>query len=215
MSTQNIPDGEKLKGACGLTPEIEAIAKPAPNINHSQADFGKDKLWPNGSSNSKDISYSFFGGTANQKAAVQSVAVEWTYYANINLTQVDDHDADAMIRIGFNANGGSWSAVGTGAEKIKKGELTMNLGWIADSATLSADDRGTILHEWGHALGLMHEHQSPARGGTLTLKTDEVYNCYRATQGWSHDLIKSQIIDSYNFNNFSNIGKLDNNSTMM
>ena len=32
----------------------------------------------------------------------------------------------------------------------------MNLGFI---------DRGTILHEFGHALGLIHEHQSPASGG--------------------------------------------------
>ncbi|KAG5637671.1 hypothetical protein H0H81_003639 [Sphagnurus paluster] len=211
MSTQNIPAAQHVKGACGLAPETEKFVKSNPDLNHEHAVFGKDKLWPNGS----DISYSFFGGTANQQAAVQSVVVEWTYYANINLTQADDHDADAMIRIGFNANGGSWSAVGTGAEKIKKGELTMNLGWIADSPTVSADDRGTILHEWGHALGLMHEHQSPARGGTLTLKTDKVYTYYRATQGWSNDLIKSQIIDVYNLNNVSNFSKLDTTSIMM
>jgi len=32
----------------------------------------------------------------------------------------------------------------------------MNLGFV---------DRPTVLHEFGHALGLIHEHQSPFKGG--------------------------------------------------
>ena len=32
----------------------------------------------------------------------------------------------------------------------------MNLGFV---------DRGTVLHEFGHSLGLIHEHQSPFKGG--------------------------------------------------
>ena len=32
----------------------------------------------------------------------------------------------------------------------------MNLGFI---------DQSTVMHEFGHALGLIHEHQSPFKGG--------------------------------------------------
>ena len=32
----------------------------------------------------------------------------------------------------------------------------MNLGFV---------DRPTVLHEFGHSLGLIHEHQSPFKGG--------------------------------------------------
>lgn len=32
----------------------------------------------------------------------------------------------------------------------------MNLGFV---------DRPTVLHEFGHSLGLIHEHQSPFPGG--------------------------------------------------
>ena len=78
-----------------------------------------------------------------------------------------------MIRITFAADKGSWSYVGQESLSRPAGSATMNLGWIDDkSVALSNADKGTILHEFGHALGLVHEHQSPARAGTLTLDED-------------------------------------------
>ena len=50
--------------------------------------------------------------------------------------------------------GCSWSCVG-GSEasgKPKEEECTMNLARI---------ERATVLHQFGHALGLEHEHQHP------------------------------------------------------
>ena len=112
----------------------------------------------------------------------------------------------------------------------------MNLGWIDDtSIKIAANERGTILHEFGHALGLMHEHQSPARGGTLTLDEDgklihlmggipstspdmfcaAVYEYYMRTQNWSRDLVKQQIIDVYSTKDVSNFSQLDTKSIMM
>lgn len=80
-----------------------------------------------------------------------------------------------MIRISFDTDkaAGSWSYVGQESLSQPAGSATMNLGWIDDkSSTLSDTDKGTILHEFGHVLGLMHEHQSPARSGGLTLDED-------------------------------------------
>ena len=112
----------------------------------------------------------------------------------------------------------------------------MNLGWIDDtSVKIAANERGTILHEFGHALGLMHEHQSPARGGTLTLDEDgklihlmggilftspdmfceDVYEYYMRTQNWSRELVKQQIIDVYSTKDVSNFSQLDTKSIMM
>lgn len=46
----------------------------------------------------------------------------------------------------------------------------MNFGWVGgDDSYVTAKERGVILHEFGHALGMLHEHESPARGGVLTL----------------------------------------------
>ncbi|KAG5635803.1 hypothetical protein H0H81_010075 [Sphagnurus paluster] len=139
---------------------------------------------------------------------------QWTYYANVDFTQAHNRD-DAMIRIGFKPNDGSWSFVGTDAERIKRGQVTMNLACIADRPTVSDRDRGIILHEWGHALGLAHEHQSPARRGTLTLDQNNTYTYYRRVERLSDDQIKSQILEMENVNDVSSYSTLDITSIMM
>ena len=50
----------------------------------------------------------------------------------------------------------------------------MNLGWLDDTpvANTTANERGVILHEFGHVLGLVHEHQSPVRGGKIHLRPE-------------------------------------------
>jgi len=106
------------------------------------------KLWPNGST----LSIQFLGGTAEQKDIVNRFAPQWTEYANLNFVFNDAPDAD--IRIAF-ANDGAWSYVGTDAKGIHVSQPTMNFGWL---------DEGVVLHEFGHAIGLAHEHQNPDKG---------------------------------------------------
>src|SRR5947207_15145721 len=39
----------------------------------------------------------------------------------------------------------------------------MNYGWLKSTST-DAEYSSVMLHEFGHALGMIHEHQSPANG---------------------------------------------------
>ncbi|WP_437321271.1 matrixin family metalloprotease [Sorangium sp. So ce385] len=39
----------------------------------------------------------------------------------------------------------------------------MNFGWLTLEST-QADVESVVLHEFGHALGLIHEHQHPENG---------------------------------------------------
>ncbi|SDL44295.1 pre-peptidase C-terminal domain-containing protein [Catalinimonas alkaloidigena] len=114
-------------------------------IGPTRAAFQIAKLWPNGST----LHFRFLGGTAAQQAQVQQYSVEWTQYAN--LTFVFDNAVDAQIRIAFNDDG-AWSYIGTDALSIPADQPTMNFGWL---------DQGVILHEFGHMLGMIHEHQNP------------------------------------------------------
>ena len=107
------------------------------------------KTWMNGST----LHVSFLGGTPQQQAIAREQALWWTAHAN--LTFVFDNAPDADIRISFDPNDGAWSYVGTDAKGIAAGEATMNLGFL---------DGGTAAHEFGHAIGLAHEHQNPEGG---------------------------------------------------
>ena len=49
----------------------------------------------------------------------------------------------------------------------------MNYGWF-DSETTDDEYRRVVLHEFGHALGLAHEHQSP--GVAIPWNEQKVYD---------------------------------------
>ena len=93
-------------------------------------------------------------GTASQIAKVKAEAVEWLQYANLGFTWVNKTDP-SDVRISFNANNGAWSYVGLDNQNVSKTSVTMNLGW---------QDPQVIKHEFGHLLGLLHEHQNPSGG---------------------------------------------------
>lgn len=107
------------------------------------------KLWMNGST----LHVKFLGGTAEQRAIAKEQANWWTAHANLKFEF--DNSPTAEIRISFDANDGAWSYVGTDARGISPSEATMNLGFL---------DGGTTGHEFGHAIGLAHEHQNPEGG---------------------------------------------------
>jgi hypothetical protein len=107
------------------------------------------KLWINGSK----LHVRFMGGTAGEQATAREQARWWSQHAN--LTFEFDNAPDAEIRITFDPNDGAWSYIGTDCKSIPRDQPTMNLGFL---------DGGTAAHEFGHAIGLAHEHQNPAGG---------------------------------------------------
>jgi len=56
--------------------------------------------------------------------------------------------SQANIRVSFQPNKGSWAYVGTDHLGYRSPEPTVNFGWI---------DVPTIIHEFGHCLGMIHE----------------------------------------------------------
>jgi serralysin len=89
---------------------------------------------------------------------VKNVALTWTNIANIHFDFVQAGEAD--IRIAFQQGRGSWSYLGTVAKQIDENKPTMNYGWLTDAST-DLEVQRVVLHEFGHALALIHEHQNP------------------------------------------------------
>jgi hypothetical protein len=89
------------------------------------------------------------------------------------------------VRIGFDGDGGSWSMVGTDCLKSKA--KTMNFAWI---------DAAPIMHEFGHAIGMVHEHQNP-KGNPIDWNVPVVDAWAAQTQNWSKETTYRNIIQHY------------------
>ncbi|KAE8149991.1 hypothetical protein BDV25DRAFT_140251 [Aspergillus avenaceus] len=116
------------------------------------------KIWQSG----QEIVIGFLAGSEWQRNQVKRYAPLWTRYANIRFTFLDHRPSDgADVLIGFDSAEGSWSSRGTDCSYFSsRGIKSMNLSWIMSQRS-QADIRATILHQFGHALGLVHEHASP------------------------------------------------------
>ena len=121
----------------------------------------RGKLWPIGAT----IRIGFLEGSDEQRAKVRQWAVQWAKYANIKLQFVDSADTD--VRIGFRNGDGSWSYVGTDNKVAGHNDRTMNLGWLEEA---------NVLHQFGHVLGFVHEHQIP--GNPIPWDEERVYEFY-------------------------------------
>lgn len=120
-----------------------------PEAHSARAALFRAKKWPVGVT----LKVRFLGGTSQQQGIVRQFVPEWSQFANIKFNFTNATDAE--IRITFAANLGAWSYIGTDALNIPSDTATMNLGW---------QDEAVVLHEFGHAIGLIHEHQNPFGG---------------------------------------------------
>jgi hypothetical protein len=149
------------------------------------------KMWPNGS----DLKCRFLDGSTQQRKMVQKKAEMWHEYANITFTFGRSNAAE--IRISFSADPGSWSAVGTDAlvdRYFPRYQPTMNFGWLRDDT--SEECERVVLHEFGHALGCIHEHQNP--NSPLQWKTAEVYRAFSGPPNyWTKEQIDHNILRKY------------------
>ncbi|MHC8335505.1 M12 family metallopeptidase [Pseudomonas sp. LB3P25] len=109
------------------------------------------KLWVNG----RTLKIAFMDAPdSGHKQKIIDAASQWLPYINLKFEFVDDLQGE--IRIATRNNDNS-SMLGTDALLIHPDWPTMNLGVKPEHE----DFRVIVTHEFGHALGAMHEHQHP------------------------------------------------------
>lgn len=146
------------------------------------------RLWDNG----KRLRVKFLDGVPEVQERVAAIAQEWEAVANVGFEFVT---GAAEIRVSFAEKGFSWSAVGTDALTVKATRPTVNFGWLEPNTSLREYQR-VVRHEFGHVLGMIHEHQNPAAGGQIPWDKPKVY-AYYAQQGWSRADVDLNIFDVY------------------
>lgn len=143
-------------------------------------------LWPNG----KTITVCFVDGDPAVHKRIEPIAHEWSQYANLAFDFVKGPRAD--IRISFDPRTGSWSYLGVQSNAFWLfGKPSMNYGWL--TPTTDEDEyRRVVLHEFGHALGLVHEHLQPR--ATIPWDEQKVYDYFQRTNGWSPEQTRAQVL---------------------
>ncbi|MBX2932390.1 MAG: hypothetical protein KF781_10650 [Chitinophagaceae bacterium] len=160
-------------------------------------------LWDNG----KTLYVKFLSGSKSLQDKVKTIAKEWEKYANIKFQFVEV--GPSHIRINLDDKGGHNSLIGTMAISIPQDEKTMNFD-TTDFKTYAAMYR-TVLHEFGHAIGLLHEHYSPIAG--IHWNKSAVYAELKQTQGWTKEMVDVNLFQQYNVT-YTNGTKYDPKSIM-
>ena len=126
-----------------------------------------------------------------QKAIKKIVQERIIPLVNLDIAFIDN-PADANVRISFDDKGGAWSLLGTD-HLSEKTNPTMNFGWI---------DVPTVIHEMGHMLGMIHEHQNP-KGQNIDWNDKKVFEWAKETQGWDEQTTRQNILDKYDSNSIN------------
>lgn len=169
-----VPDD--LASSFDETPPTEGIEERATGM--------KNKFWTPGST----LRVRFLGGSTTLQNKVMQYAEQWEQFANINFVKVTSGISE--IRVAFDAVG-SFSYVGKDNLNIPVNQKTMNLDFSSPGSTESYI-KSTVLHEFGHALGLGHEHQNPL--SSIPWNAPAVYAFY-AQMGWSQQKVNEQVLN--------------------
>lgn len=166
--------------------KVLALPCSAPEDRSTKA-WGSNKFWKN----KHNFKVRFLGGTKPLQDIVMSYAADWSRVCNVKFERIAEGAAD--VRIAFAADG-HWSYVGTDAKSIPQSDPTMNLE--ISELTTNDEIRRVVLHEFGHALGLMHEHQHPET--PIIWNEKEVLRYYsKPPNKWDIDDVRQNVLNKY------------------
>lgn len=164
-----------------------------------------DKKWKPG----REIKITFLDGDPVVQQKVTDIALIWTQYASIKFNF--GYHVNADIRISFRDTG-SWSYIGIDALGIPLSSATMNYGWL-DKSTSDEEYYRVVLHEFGHALACIHEHQHPTNG--INWNKSAVYASLGGSPNfWSKEEIDHNMFDRYS-QTISQYSQFDTRSIML
>jgi serralysin len=114
--------------------------------------------------NKKKLSVAFLGqeSVPGLIEAIKRIATRWTENTSIEFVFQEAPNQASDIRVKFDESGTYWSLVGTTSSATSSSGASMNLGFDQQTFLNPKELERLILHEFGHALGLAHEHQNKA-----------------------------------------------------
>jgi hypothetical protein len=191
MSDVTFPDlsvcvDEYLEGA-----EFNEKQLPSPvNLRATSREelaLAKYKMWEPG----QILRVQFLDGEEALWKKVEGEARKWLDYANLEFEFGNFPDAE--IRVTFKGSGYR-SLVGTNALRRPAPQPTMILGGFT-SNTDPVELRRVVIHEFGHAIGCVHEQSSPSVD--IPWDKEKVYAYYKTRIGWDKAKVDHNVLKRY------------------
>lgn len=212
---------EAEAAAAGQTPAAAAFAL-----------FSNNYFWPAG----QNLIVAFHGGRYEVWSEVAKIAAQWSTVANVTFDfglnpktktarMWDPSDPSAVaahvrVRLDVNDPFTRYAAVGREAfqKEFESGTLVLG-GLVAAYPLWSAEDRADILHEFGHALGFLHEQQRPECTQELRLVKGPngeptIYEVYQDVYRWDEVKTRTNLLLAASYKATAS-GPLDKRSLFM
>ncbi|KAM0231529.1 hypothetical protein ACHAPO_008377 [Fusarium lateritium] len=165
-------------------------AQIKPKSGEDRLALEKEYYWPNG----YEIVVNMWGQSDFVRSKVKQFAEEWTRYANLSFKWMErDAPGDSDIRISFDRDG-YWSYIGTNCRSISQDQPTMNYGGMTDDMS-DLEFSTAVCHEFGHALGFIHEQASPV--ANIQWNKPVVYEYYERVYGWNQSSVDFNLFATF------------------
>jgi hypothetical protein len=188
------PDTKEVskKDAIQVCTAPEPLSRTGSKEPKTSAALYSSKKWATG----QTIKIKFLNGDTYLQEKVKQYASTWLNHASLQFQYVGGTEtADIKIGFKFNGDSGSWSYMGTDCHYIDQAAPSMNFGWFTSSTSESEFSR-VIVHEFGHALGLIHEHLSPSV--TINWNKQAVYDYYAgAPNYWTQAQVDNNLFNKF------------------
>lgn len=139
----------------------------------------------------KKVYVYFFDDDGNLRDQILKIANSWMPYSGVQFIK-SSTAKNSDIRVSFRTKGW-WSYVGTQCSTVGKDSVTLSL----DSLYLypASKIKTVVLHEFGHSIGLLHEHQHPF----INIKWNRpaLYAYYKRTYNVDSVWVNTNVIDKY------------------
>ena len=145
-----------------------------------------DLRWPQG----KNLKVYFFQGTTDMHNKFMEIAKMWLPPGEVSLTLGQTTNiSESHIRVTFDPNskdGTYWSLIGTQSiSESSKNQPTLNVSEVRPDM---------VLHEFGHALGLVHEQAH--KDANIQWNKDEVYHDLKK-ENWTKDKVDRWVFEQF------------------